>query len=424
MNLEKVEYVAVVLDKGTLMVPGASNLNPNLLSARLQLGRKCDLTLMKQDPTRVSFDRVELDLGFRKYSVEKPGSAAKVVNCLHEKPVFYLQATAVVRVDSFLARERGLRWVHSADLLSAGTWQGEVGLKVTNTDLRCFLQRCNSNPAAASPSTTVSLASTLSSTLPSPSPSLSSPSPTISSPSCSHPVSLPSSLLSHLPPTSNSSATLSPSRLKVAAPSVPDVRYPALSVAQAINCTLCINCKRKFKYAIEFLFHFTFKKACLRVVLKGKCHKSLFYEKLSQNIQSKVQVKESSLCCLKSVGQQAERRVCGFKSMTVLQYCMHGDKHVPDSGEMFACCICTGLFFTPFSAYRHRCFVQLQMEAARHVRPNSLHSVYSALAKETLNVILTCASCGKRYDYVSGLLNHLKKSNSRCLAQLSENYTR
>ena len=65
---------------------------------------------------------------------------------------------------------------------------------------------------------------------------------------------------------------------------VPDVRYPALSVGQALACTLCSNCKRKFKYAIEYLFHFTFKKTCLRVVLKRRSDKSQFFEKLNQTI--------------------------------------------------------------------------------------------------------------------------------------------
>ena len=392
-NLDSLSYVAVVMDKGTLLVP-STEAEP-LLNGNLELGKRFNLKLLRHDPDRVSFDRVELNLGVKKYSVEKPGSAAKVVNQLNEKPSFYLQATAVVRVDSFLVRERQRRWVIASKLLSEGFWAGgvqdwrnqspEVWKEqcelVHHPDLKCFLQRCNK-------STAVPPAQGLISSIP----------------------SVPSS----------STAPLS----LLSTPTVPDIRYPALSVSQALSCTLCINCKRKFKYAIEFLFHFTFKKTCLRVVLKRRSDKSLFFEKLNQTIQSKVLVPESSLCCLKSVGMGAESRVCGFRSTSVLQYCMHSDKHVPDSGELFACCICTGLFFTPFSIYRHKCFVRLELDNGKLLRPNQLFSVYAAVSSTTLDLLLACPSCGKRYDYISGLLNHLKKSNSRCLAALSCNYTK
>ena len=393
-NLDSISYVAVVMDKGTLLVPSLEA--EPLLNGNLELGKRFNLKLLRHDPDRVSFDRVELNLGVKKYCVEKPGSAAKVVNQLNEKPSFYLQATAVVRVDSFLVRERQRRWVIVAKLLSQGFWAGgvqdwrnqspEVWKEqcelVHHPDLKCFLQRCKK-------STAVPPAPGLAPSLPS-SPSV----PSISS------ISL------------------------LSTPTVPDIRYPALSVSQALSCTLCINCKRKFKYAIEFLFHFTFKKTCLRVVLKRRSDKSLFFEKLNQTIQSKVLVPESSLCCLKSVGMGTESRVCGFRSTSVLQYCMHSDKHVPDSGELFACCLCTGLFFTPFSIYRHKCFVRLELDNGKVLRPNQLFSVYAAVSANTLDLLLACPSCGKRYDYVSGLLNHLKKSNSRCLAALSCNYTK
>ena len=395
-NLDLLSYVAVVMDKGTLLVP--SNEAEPLLNGNLELGKRFNLKLLRHDPDRVSFDRVELNLGVKKYCVEKPGSAAKVVNQLNEKPSFYLQATAVVRVDSFLVRERQRRWVVVAKLLSEGFWAGgvqdwrnqspEVWKEqcelVHHPDLKCFLQRCNK-------STAVPPASGLTPSLPT--------SPSVASSSIAS-ISL------------------------ISTPTVPDIRYPALSINQALSCTLCINCKRKFKYAIEFLFHFTFKKTCLRVVLKRRSDKSLFFEKLNQTIQSKVLVPESSLCCLKSVGMGTESRVCGFRSTSVLQYCMHSDKHVPDSGELFACCLCTGLFFTPFSIYRHKCFVRLELKDGKVLRPNQLFSVYAAVSSKTLDLLLACPSCGKRYDYISGLLNHLKKSNSRCLAALSCNYTK
>ena len=396
-NLDSMKYVAVVMDKGTLLVPHDEALP--LLNGNLELGKRYNIKLARQDPGRVSFDRVELNLGVKKYCVEKPGSAAKVVNQLSEKPSFYLQTTAVVRVDRFLVRERQRRWVLEAKLLGDGFWAGgvqdwskqspEVWKEqcelVAHSDLKCFLQRCNNFTSSAASSSSRHITSV----------------PTTQS------VPLPSITSISMIPTT-----------------VPDVRYPALSVGQALACTLCSNCKRKFKYAIEYLFHFTFKKTCLRVVLKRRSDKSQFFEKLNQTIQSKVQVPVSSLCCLKTVGSGTETRVCGFRSASVLQYCMHSDKHVPDSGELFACCLCTGLFFTPFSIYRHKCFVRLELNSGKLFRPNQLFSVYAAVPAKTLAILLTCPSCGKKYDYISGLLNHLKKSNSRCLASLSSNYTK
>jgi len=156
--------------------------------------------------------------------------------------------------------------------------------------------------------------------------------------------------------------------------------------------------------------------------VNGKCEKSLFYQKISQAISAKVKVPQQKLVCVKNVGVQ---KTCGFQSKTVLQYCMHNDKHVPDNNEIFPCYFCTGIYFSPFSFYRHKCLVQLKnIQTKKSATPNSLFSIYSAIPIDIQIKILTCPACSKRYEYISGLLNHLKKTNSKCLNVLTKCYSK
>ena len=153
--LDSMKYVAVVMYKGTLFVPHDEALP--LLNGNLELGKKYDIKFVWQDPFRVSFDQVELNLGVKKYCVENPGSADMVVNQLSEKPIFYLQTTGVEQVDKFLVRKRQCRWVLDAKLLGNAFWAGGVQdwsrqspknwkeqcELVAHSDLKCFLQRCS-----------------------------------------------------------------------------------------------------------------------------------------------------------------------------------------------------------------------------------------------------------------------------------------
>ena len=63
-------YLAVVLDKGSLFLPHS----PAALGqvGRLVLGATFGLALYRRDPARMSFDRVELDLGFKRFQVAAP----------------------------------------------------------------------------------------------------------------------------------------------------------------------------------------------------------------------------------------------------------------------------------------------------------------------------------------------------------------
>jgi len=125
---------------------------------------------------------------------------------------------------------------------------------------------------------------------------------------------------------------------------------------------------------------------------------------------------------VKNVGVQ---KICGFQSKTVLQYCMHNDKHVPDNNEIFPCYFCAGIYFSPFSFYRHKCLVQLKnIENRKSSTLNSLFSIYSAIPLEMQGKILTCPCCSKKYEYIAGLLNHLKKTNSKCLNLLTKCYSK
>ena len=153
--LDSRKYVAVVMYKGTLFVPHDEALP--LLNGNLELGKKYNIKFAWQDPFRVTFDRVELNLGVKKYCVENPWSADMVVNQLSEKPIFYLQTTGVEQVDKFLVSKRQCRWVLDAKLLGNAFWAGGVQdwshqspdnwkeqcELVAHSDLKCFLQRCS-----------------------------------------------------------------------------------------------------------------------------------------------------------------------------------------------------------------------------------------------------------------------------------------
>jgi len=427
-TLSSKPYIAIVFDKGTLFVPNSDNSGSEWRSkASQKVGHSFDLKLFRTNPARASYDTVELNLSFAIFTIEKPGSAAKVISDVELGSCFYLQATAVVRVDTFFIHDKGRRWILSAELVSDLC-------DSTNSDILCFLQRSTvvqqdsfieesieesivEEPElipvpAIQPSTLPSvmlLPKLVEVELPNISarPSVSSVNvPVLSAPSLSLPAS---PIISK--PTASSLLT-----------SVQDVKYPALTVLQSLHCTNCPNCKRKFKYTIEYLFHFVFQKSCQRALVNGKCEKALFYQKISQAISSKVKVPQQKLVCVKNVGVQ---KTCGFQSKTVLQYCMHNDKHVPDNNEIFPCYFCAGIYFSPFSFYRHKCLVQLKnIQNRKSSTPNSLFSIYSAIPLEVQTKILTCPSCSKRYEYIAGLLNHLKKTNSKCLNLLTKCYSK
>eukprot|EP00092_Neocalanus_flemingeri_P039164 GFUD01042626.1.p1 GENE.GFUD01042626.1~~GFUD01042626.1.p1 ORF type:complete len:1187 (+),score=280.23 GFUD01042626.1:76-3636(+) len=419
-SLSSKPYIAVVFDKGTLFVPNTDNSGSEWRSKSAQkVGHSFDLKLFRTNPARASYDTVELNLNFAIFTIEKPGSAAKVISDVQLGSCFYLQATAVVRVDTFFIHDKGRRWILSAELVS------DI-CESTNSDILCFLQRSNqirSESVSEEPELVVPV------TRPSVSPNViivpkPAKSSNISAPSSSSSSS--SGSLSSAPvraiPTSSFMSSAPNTTASSLLTTVPDVKYPALTVLQSLHCTNCPNCKRKFKYTIEYLFHFVFQKSCQRALVNGKCEKSLFYQKISQAISSKVQVPHQKLVCVKNVGVQ---KICGFQSKTVLQYCMHNDKHVPDNNEIFPCYFCAGIYFSPFSFYRHKCLVQLKnIENRKSSSLNSLFSIYSAIPLEMQSQILTCPSCSKKYEYVAGLLNHLKKTNSKCLNLLTKCYSK
>jgi len=407
-SLSSKPYIAVVFDKGTLFVPNTGNSGSQWRTkSAKKVGHMFDLKLFRTNPARASYDTVELNLNFAIFTVEKPGSAAKVISDVEFGSCFYLQATAVVRVDTFFIHDKGQRWIMSAELVSDLC-------ESTNSDILCFLQRSSiidqADETAGDPIAEEELTPpTLPVTHP---PVILVPKLSVSARSPLPQLSVPSLSLT------TSSVTPSSSLLT----SVQDTKYPALTVLQSMHCTNCGNCKKKFKYTIEYLFHFVFQKSCQRALVNGKCEKSLFYQKISQAISAKVKVPQQKLVCVKNVGVQ---KTCGFQSKNVLQYCMHNDKHVPDNNEIFPCYFCAGIYFSPFSFYRHKCLVQLKnIQGKKSSTQNSLFSIYSAISLETQAKILTCPACSKRYEYISGLLNHLKKTNSKCLNILTKCYTK
>jgi len=408
-SLSSKPYIAVVFDKGTLFVPNTDNSGSQWRTkSAKKVGHTFDLKLFRTNPARASYDTVELNLNFAIFTVEKPGSAAKVISDVELGSCFYLQATAVVRVDTFFIHDKGQRWIMSAELVSDLC-------ESTNSDILCFLQRSSiinqSEETARDP--IADEEELTPPTLPVTHP------PLIMKPKTSTPARSPLSLTT-VPSLSLSTTSVAPSSTLLT--SVQDAKYPALTVLQSMHCTNCANCKKKFKYTIEYLFHFVFQKSCQRALVNGKCEKSLFYQKIQQAIAAKVKVPQHKLVCVKNVGVQ---KTCGFQSKTVLQYCMHNDKHVPDNNEIFPCYFCAGIYFSPFSFYRHKCLVQLKnIQGKKSSTQNSLFSIYSAIPLETQTKILTCPACSKRYEYISGLLNHLKKTNSKCLNLLTKCYSK
>ena len=47
-----------------------------------------------------------------------------------------------------------------------------------------------------------------------------------------------------------------------------DAQYPALSRAQSLICTSCIYCGRRFRFALEYFYHFVMMLRCREKVTK------------------------------------------------------------------------------------------------------------------------------------------------------------
>jgi len=136
-SLSSKPYITVVFDKGTLFVPNTGNSGSQWRTkSAKKVGHTFDLKLFRTNPARASYDTVELNLNFAIFTIEKPGSAAKVISDVELGSCFYLQATAVVRVDTFFIHDKGRRWILSAELVSDLC-------ESTNSDILCFLQRSN-----------------------------------------------------------------------------------------------------------------------------------------------------------------------------------------------------------------------------------------------------------------------------------------
>ena len=47
-----------------------------------------------------------------------------------------------------------------------------------------------------------------------------------------------------------------------------DAQYPALSRVESLMCTSCIYCSRRFRFALDYFYHFVLMQPCREKVMK------------------------------------------------------------------------------------------------------------------------------------------------------------
>ena len=399
-------YLAVVFSRGTLFISNKTEPVFHLWKYRaiLSTGKAVELLYTRYGPT----DFVSINLGFGELKVENIESAARCISESSAGRSFFLPATGITRVDTFFLKSMQRTWIESGRFLKG------VRDNISNeynviTDLRCILSRiqykesvpASSNFRLSEPerrpgqyfSRVLSLAS------PAPSPQTASP-PTLFPPADRRPTA---SLNITAP-------------LQVSSPSeAPDIKYPALTGQQALQCTRCRHCQQTFKFTIEYLYHFAIQPLCLKLMTNGATED--LYNRVTDDIVKNLNVNPNKLVCMKAVERN---KSCGSKFSTVLQYCLHIDAHRPNSNELFSCYKCSKLYFTPFSFYRHSCLMTLKPISGVITKDVTGGPSYKNLIKPVRDILLTCPQCRLKFQSISGLVNHLNLSNSTCLAVMTD----
>ena len=213
-----------------------------------------------------STDFVKINIGLGDLVVEKVESAKR---CLAEGEgkSFFLPATGVVMVEDFYLRTTGRPWIVSGEV------HGRVQNNISNqhniiADMRFVLGRIvKISEAAESSSSHIECGDR--------------PRPR---------------------PVSSSSVNMRPSggggeSRRALLSSVPDIKYPALTVSQALHCTRCKQCGQTFRFTIEYLYHFAIQTTCY----SGPTEE--LYNRVSEDIVKNVEVSPHRLVCMKTVGQ-------------------------------------------------------------------------------------------------------------------------
>ena len=363
-------FLALMFDRGTLFTANRSLVLLWKSTATSSLGRSFNMFLWRNGST----DFVKINIGVGDLTVEKVESAQRCITEGSES--FFLPASGIVQVEDFHLKSTGRPWIVSGEVLCS------VQNNISNqhnimADMKFVLNRImNSSDTALSSSQMVSDGRT-------------------------RPTSSSSCVGAAAPVSVNRSALLS---------SVPDIKYPALTVSQALHCTRCKKCEQTFRFTIEYLYHFAIQTTCYT----GPTDQ--LYNRVSEDIVKNVEVNPSRLVCMKAMGAG---RSCLSKFQSALQYCLHVDDHRPNSGELFSCYKCSAVFFTPFSFYRHACLMTLKPGSGGG-SPGQLRGCeYKMLTRPLRDNILTCSKCCKKFSSISGLVDHLNPSNSACLTQLS-----
>ena len=222
-----------------------------------------------------STDFVKINIGLGDLTVEKVESAQRCITEASES--FFLPATGIVKVEDFYLKSTGRRWIVSVEVLCS------VQNNINNqhnimADMRFILGRIMNS--SDTPVVAVS-----------------------SSQMVSDGRARPTSTWS-----SSGGAPVSVSRSTLLS-SVPDIKYPALTVSQALHCTRCRQCQQTFRFTIEYLYHFAIQTTCYT----GPTDQ--LYNRVSEDIVKNVEVNPSRLVCMKAMGPG---RSCLSKFQSVL----------------------------------------------------------------------------------------------------------
>ena len=194
-----------------------------------------------------------------------------------------------------------------------------------------------------------------------------------------------------------------------------DRLYPALTLEKASFFRTCSSCNKRFRYAIERIFHLKINLQC-RLKEFGRCTGGK--ENVENLVLSQKDNELVELYCNRSMNGGS---ACNMKCSSILEYCLHIDSHLPVNDDLFPCYNCACVFFTPMGFYKHPCFnLDGFIDPPKLCKQTSTIKMFYNQIPKSEEATLSCPDCGKQFLHISHLIMHFRFNPSCKIILLRE----
>lgn len=398
------KYLCHAFDKGTIwsfqsMPESEIHLDPFVVHF-VEAGSVM-ATFIHDDPTRKSFNQINLKLPFGHIVLPKPKSVVEGITYSSQQTMFFLQDSAFSKVDEYFKTVHGGKsWILHPTLFnnySTGSFSFDFNLLQQLTliqPVEITLDDEDTKPIiVADPVDAPSLVV-----------------PTLAAPALARTgVKLLGQTVS--PVTGGTNPTNEVDYQVGTMFLLPNTRYPLLAEAEVDRITYCKTCLRHFTFVTEFVLHFDKRPNCFKVIKDKFPSFVSFYKALSEFFRAQ---------CGNPPMENRSCNSCSLTFSSTLNYCLHRDQH--NFHTLYPCVFCTGVFNIPYLYYRHSCprEVAIQSMPPRTLSTMTSNRAYPSLILSEVSKLLFCTSCGTQFNFASQLVRHLSVKKT-CLQEITKN---